>query len=149
MKLVAGTLLFLLCARVGEGKNRSLVRRERTLLQLHVLIREIGERQLSGLVSFREAVLRCPPSPEQEQLLALTQGKEAGMSLLTVEERAALTAFARSESRSLEALRAERDSLLDLLQKGLDRTREELSRKGQVYRSVGYLCGAAALLLVL
>ena len=149
MKLVAGALLFLVCALVGEGKARSLVRRQRTLAGFMELIREIGDRQLSGLVSFREGALRCPSSPERDQLLALTQGSEAELPLLTREERAALAAYARSESRSLEALRAERDGLLGLLQKGLDRTREELSHKGQVYRSVGYLCGAAALLLVL
>ena len=149
MKLLAGALLFLLCGLAGEGKARSLVRRERTLGKLHDLIREIGDRQLSGLVSFREGTLRCAPSPERDQLLALSQGKEADMPLLTAEELSALGAYARSESRSLEALRAERDGLLSLLQRERDQTREELSRKGQVYRSVGYLCGAAALLLVL
>lgn len=149
MKLLSGTLLFLLCALVGEGKARNLVRRQRTLAGLIGLIQQIGDRQLSGLVSFREGALRCPPSPEREQLLTLAQGKEADMPLLTAEERAALAAYARSESRSLEALRTERDGLVGLLQREADRTREELSHKGQVYRSVGYLCGAAALLLVL
>ena len=71
------------------------------------------------------------------------------MPLLTAEERAALGAYARTQSRSLAALRAERDALLTLLQQARDSTREELGRKGQVYRSVGYLCGVAVLLLVL
>lgn len=149
MKLLAGALLFLLCGLVGEGKARSLVRRERTLMKLQELIREIGDRQLSLLVSFREGALRCPASAERDQLLALVDGREAQMPLLTAEELNALGAYARSESRSLTALRGERDGLLALLREARDRTREELSHKGQVYRSVGYLCGAAVLLLVL
>ena len=149
MKLLAGALLFLLCGLVGEGKARCLARRERSLKDLHGLIEKIGDWQLSGLVSFREGALRCPPSPEQEQLLTLAQGKEADMLLLTAEERSSLAAYVRSDSRSLEALRAQRNELLALLREAQERTRQELSRKGQVYRSVGYLCGAAALLLVL
>ena len=149
MKLVAGALLFLLCGLAGEGKTRRLVRRERTLTKLYALIEQIGDRQLSGLVSFREGGLRCPPSPERDQLLALVQGKEADMPLLTAEERSALEAYVRSDSRSLEALRAERDALLALLRRESEQTKNELSHKGQVYRSVGYLCGAAVLLLVL
>ena len=71
------------------------------------------------------------------------------MSLLTAEERSALEAYVRSDSRSLEALRTQRDALLTLLRRERDQTKEELSRKGQVYRSVGYLFGVAVLLLVL
>lgn len=149
MKLVAGALLFLLCGLAGEGKARRLIRRERTLVKLYELIKEIGDRQLTGLVSFREGAIRCPPSPERDQLLALAQGKEVDMSLLTAEERAALKAYVRSDSRSLEALRTQRDALLTLLRRERDQTKEELSRKGQVYRSVGYLFGVAVLLLVL
>ena len=149
MKLLAGALLFLLCGLVGEGKARRLARRERSLKDLHGLIEKIGNWQLSGLVSFREGALRCPSSSERDQLLALAQGKEAELPLLTAEERSALTAYARSDSRSLEALRAQRNALLALLREAQERTRQELSHKGQVYRSVGYLCGAAVLLLVL
>ena len=149
MKLLAGALLFGLCALAGEGKARRLVRRERTLMKLHGLIQEIGDRQLTGLVSFREGALRCPPSAEREQLLVLAQGKEGDMPLLTAEERAALTAYARSETGSVAELRAKREGLMTLLQQARAQTRAELSQKGQVYRSVGYLLGAAVLLLVL
>lgn len=149
MKLLAGALLFLLCGLAGEGKARRLVRRERTLIQLHGLIQQIGDRQLTGLVSFREGALRCPPSAERDQLLTLAQGKEGDMPLLTAEERAALAAYARSETGSVAELRTQREGLLNLLQRARAQTREELSRKGQVYRSVGYLLGAAVLLLVL
>ena len=55
----------------------------------------------------------------------------------------------RSHSRSTAALQAERGRLLTLLQAAREQAGEERMRKGQVYRSVGYLCGAAALLLVL
>ena len=146
---MAGALLFLLCALVGEGKTRRLSRREQSLSGLHGLIHESGERQLSLLVSFREGVLLCPPSTEREQLLALLEGKESHMSLLTAEELAALRTYARYESRSLDDLKRERDALLTLLQKAREQTHEELMHKGQVYRSVGYLGGVAAMLLVL
>lgn len=149
MKLVAGAFVFILCGLVGEGKARRLMRRERTLSKLQGLIREIGDRQLTGLVSFREGALRCGASPERDQLLALAEGKEPDMPLLRPEERASLAAYARSESRSIETLRTDRDALLAMLQRERDETGQELARKGQVYRSVGYLCGAAALLLVL
>ena len=149
MKLMAGVLAFLLCALAGEGKARHLMRREQSLARLYGLLREIGDRQVSGLVSFREGTIRCPPSPERDQLLALARGEGPMTPLLTAEERASVLAYARSESRSVSALRRERDALLTLLQRERDRTREELSRKGRVYRSVGYLCGAAVLLLVL
>ena len=149
MKLLAGALLFLLCGLVGEGKARRLARRERSLKDLHGLIEKIGNWQLSGLVSFREGGLRCPPSVERDQLLSLAQGKEAELSLLTAEERSALAAYARSETRSVGELRSKRDALLILLRREQDKTREELSQKGQVYRSVGYLFGVAVLLLVL
>ena len=149
MKLLAGALLFLVCALVGEGKARRLSRREQTLLRLHGLIREIGDRQLASLVSFQEGALRCPPSQEREQLLAMAQGKETQTPLLTAEERTALTAYARAETRSLEALKTSRDELLALLWRERDRVREESTRKGQIYRSMGYLCGAAVLLLIL
>ena len=149
MKLLAGALLFLLCALVGEKKAKRLTRRERTLIRLHGLIEEIGDRQLSLLVSFREAALRCPPSPERDELLALAQGTDAEIPLLTAEERAALAAYARSETRSMSELRNQRDVLLRLLCRERDQTREELAHKGQVYRSVGYLLGVAVLLLIL
>lgn len=149
MKLLAGALLFLLCALVGEKKAKRLARRERTLIRLHGLIEEIGDRQLSLLVSFGEAALRCPPSPERDELLALAQGTDAEIPLLTAEERAALAAYARSETRSMSELRNQRDVLLRLLCRERDQTREELAHKGQVYRSVGYLLGVAVLLLIL
>lgn len=149
MKLLAGALLFLLCALVGEKKAKRLARRERTLIRLHGLIEEIGDRQLSLLVSFREAALRCPPSPERDELLALAQGTDAEIPLLTAEERAALAAYARSETRSMSELGNQRDVLLRLLCRERDQTREELAHKGQVYRSVGYLLGVAVLLLIL
>lgn len=149
MKLLAGALLFLLCALVGEKKAKRLARRERTLIRLHGLIEEIGDRQLSLLVSFREAALRCPPSPERDELLALAQGTDAEIPLLTAEEQAALAAYARSETRSMSELRNQRDVLLRLLCRERDQTREELAHKGQVYRSVGYLLGVAVLLLIL
>ena len=44
---------------------------------------------------------------------------------------------------------AERDALLALLQRSREQTAAEIKNKGQVYRSVGYLTGVAALLLVL
>ena len=69
--------------------------------------------------------------------------------LLTAEETARLAAYARSDSRSVASLRLERDALVSLLERNRDKTKEELAGKGQVYRSVGYLTGAAALLLVL
>lgn len=149
MKLLAGMALFLLCALAGEGRARRLQRRDQTLFRIFELIRDIGDRQLSGLISFQEAALRCPPSPERQLLLDLSQGRDTGGSLLTAEEMDRLSAYARSESRSVAALRAERDVLLELLQRERDRTHEDLTRKGQVYRSVGYLSGVAALLLVL
>ena len=149
MKLMAGIALFLLCALVGEGRSRRLLRREQTLLAFHELIRRIGEKQLTALVSFREGALTCPPSPEREALLQLASGGEPPVSLLTAEERARIAAYARSESRSAAALRAERDELLSLLEKNREQARADLLRKGQVCRSVGYLVGAAALLLVL
>ena len=71
------------------------------------------------------------------------------LPLLTDRELAALSAYARSRSRSLETLRAERDALLTLLEGEREQTHGELLHKGQVYRSVGYLGGVAALLLVL
>ena len=149
MKLLAGFVLFLLCALAGESKARRLRQREQSLQRLHGLIREISDRQLSALVSFGEATLGCPPSPEREQLLDHLHGKPLQMPLLTAEERSSLAAYARSESRSVTALRTERDALLTFLQREQERTKEELAHKGQVYRSVGYLCGTAALLLVL
>lgn len=149
MKLLAGMALFLLCALAGEGRARRLQRREQTLFRVYELIRDIGDRQLSGLISFQEAALRCPPSTERQLLLDFWQGRDTGDSLLTAEERDRLLAYARSESRSVAALRAERDALLELLQRERDRTRQDLLRKGQVYRSVGYLSGVAALLLIL
>ena len=149
MKLLAGMALFLLCALAGEGRVRRLQRREQTLFRVYELIRDIGDRQLSGLISFQEAILRCPTSQERQLLLDLLQGRGTEDSLLTAEERDRLLAYARSESRSVAALRAERDALLELLQRERDRTRQDLLRKGQVYRSVGYLSGVAALLLIL
>ncbi len=149
MKLLAGALLFFLCALAGEGKARRLVHRERTLMKLHELIQKIGDQQITGLVSFQEGALRCPPSMERDQLLFLAQGKEAELPLLTAEERAAIAAYVRAETRSVGELRSQRDALLILLRRERDRTQEELSQKGQVYRSVGYLFGVAVLLLVL
>ena len=146
---MAGLALFLLCALAGEGRARRLQRRERTLERLQGLIRDVGDRQLSGLVSFREGALRCPPSPERDLLLALLGDEAPQTTLLSPEELDGLAAYARSESRSLTALRTERDALLERLQRERDRTKEESVRKGQVCRSVGYLLGAAALLLVL
>ncbi len=149
MKLLAGMALFLLCALAGEGKSRRLQRRAQTLFRLHELVREIGDRQLAALMSFREGVLYCQPSPEREQLLRLASGKEAALPLLTAEENDALGAYARSDSRSPSALRAERDGLLALLRRSREQAEAELESKGRVYRSVGYLCGAALLLLVI
>ncbi len=149
MKLLAGIALFILCALMGERRARWLQRREQALSKFHELIRRIGDRQLSGLVSFSEAALGCPPSKEREELLKLSRGEGVETPLLTGEETARLLAYARSESRSVEALRSERDALLVLLEQERDRTKEEWTHKGQLYRSVGYLCGAAALLLVL
>ena len=149
MKLLAGIALFLLCALAGESRSRRLQRRAQALLKLFELIREIGERQLAALVSFREGALRCPPSWEREQLLELARGKEPSMPLLTAEEQSALAAYARSETQSPAALRAERDALLALFQRSREQTAAEIKNKGQVYRSVGYLTGVAALLLVL
>lgn len=149
MKLMAGIMLFGLCALAGEGRARRLRRRERTLSGLCDLIREIGDRQMTGLVSFREAAMACSPSREKEQLLCLLQDKTAQLPLLTAEETARLAAYARSDSRSVASLRLERDALVSLLERNRDKTKEELAGKGQVYRSVGYLTGAAALLLVL
>ena len=148
MKLLAGLVLFLLCGLLGEGRARRLQRREQTLGRLRELIRDIGDRQLSGLISFQEGALRCPPSPERDLLLALLEDGAPQTPLLSPEERSRLTAYVRSESRSAAALRAERDVLMERLQREQDRAKEELTRKGQVYRSVGYLLGAAALLLV-
>ena len=149
MKLLAGLALFLLCALVGEGRARDLLCRERTLGTLYGLIRDIGDRQLTGLMSFQEGVLGCPPSLERALLLALARGEAPAMPLLTAEELAALRAYALSRSRSVAALRTERDALLAFLQKERERTHQERKQKGQVCRSVGYLCGTAALLLVL
>lgn len=149
MKLLAGIALFLLCALAGEGKGRWLRRRAQTLLRLQELIREIGDRQLAALVSFQEGALVCPPSPERDQLLLLAKGKDTSLPLLTAEENDALTAYARSESRSSSILRAERDGLLALLRRSREQAETEFKSKGQVYRSVGYLCGAALLLLVI
>ena len=81
MKLLAGIALFLLCALVGEGKSRRLAKRERTLSAFCKLIREIGERQQSALVSFREGALMSPPSPEREALLELAGGKDPDLVL--------------------------------------------------------------------
>ena len=149
MKLLAGIVLFCLCALAGEERARRLQRREKRLAKLHELILAIGDRQMNALVSFREGALLCPPSPEREELLKMSGGGESDMPLLTGEEKARLAAYARSDSRSVAALRSEREALLALLQQDGTRTREELTHKGQVYRSVGYLCGVAALLLVL
>ena len=149
MKLLSGMALFILCALIGEGRARRLQRRERTLTGLGRLIREIGQRQQRTLLSFREAALLSPPSPEREQLLSLAAGAKDALPLLTAEERSSLMAYARSETASLDALRREREALLGLLEKARESARAELAQKGRVYRSVGYLCGAAALLLVL
>ena len=149
MKLLAGIALFLLCASAGESRSRRLQRRAQALLKFFELIREIGERQLTALLSFQESALRCPPSPEREQLMDLSRGRGPSMPLLTAEEQSALAAYARSETRSPAALRAERDALLALLQRSREQTAAEIKNKGQVYRSVGYLTGVAALLLVL
>lgn len=149
MKLLSGMALFLLCALAGEGRASRLRRRERTLDALCGLVRDIGQRQQRTLLSFREAALLSPPSPERSQLLELAAGAEDVLSLLTAEERSSLAAYARSETPSLAALCREREALLGLLEKAREAAREDLSRKGRIYRSVGYLCGAAALLLVL
>ena len=82
MKLLAGIALFLLCALVGEGKSRRLAKRERTLSAFCTLIREIGERQQSALVSFREGALMNSPSPEREALLELAGGRDPDLALL-------------------------------------------------------------------
>lgn len=148
MKLMAGSMLFLLCALMGEGRARRLKRREQALGGLSDLIQAVSERQVGDLVPFREGLLSCPPSPAQEMLLRLLGGEET-TPLLTAEEKARILTYARSESRSVGALRGERDALLAFLRKERDRTHQEIGHKGQVYRSVGYLCGAAALLLVL
>ena len=42
-----------------------------------------------------------------------------------------------------------RDGLLALLRRSREQAEAELESKGRVYRSVGYLCGAALLLLVI
>ncbi len=149
MKLLAGMVLFLLCALAGEGWARRLLRREQALSRFHDLIREIGDRQLLNLVSFREAAVGCPASAERTQLLALLKQDGGRIPLLTGEEQAQILAYARSESRSVSSLRTERDALLTLLERGHDSTKEERMGKGQVYRSVGYLFGVAILLLVL
>ncbi len=149
MKLLAGIALFLLCALAGESKARRLRLREQRLRSLSDLIRAVSDRQLTSLLSFGEALLGCSPSPEREQLLDLLHGKSLQMPLLTAEERDSLTAYAQSEKRSLAALREERDALLSLLGRERERAKEELAQKAQIYRSVGYLSGAAALLLVL
>ena len=81
VKLLAGIALFLLCALVGEGKSRRLAKRERTLSAFCKLIREIGERQQSALVSFREGALMSPPSPEREALLELAGRKDPDLVL--------------------------------------------------------------------
>ena len=86
---------------------------------------------------------------EREQLMDLSRGRGPSMPLLTAEEQGALAAYARSETRSPAELRAERDALLALLQRSREQTAAEIKNKGQVYRSVGYLTGVAALLLVL
>ena len=52
MKLWAGIALFLLCALAGESRGRRLQRRAQALRKLHDLVHEIGERQLTALVSF-------------------------------------------------------------------------------------------------
>ena len=93
--------------------------------------------------------MRCPASPEREWLLTLLQDEGAQIPWLTQEEAASISAYARSDTRSLAALRAERDALLTLLLRERDSTRAERMGKGQVYRSVGYLFGVAAMLLVL
>ena len=149
MKLLAGTVLFLLCALAGEGRARCLRRRERLLSTIYELISDIGDRQQRALISFREGALLCPSSPERDQLLNMAAGVTVCLPSMTTEEKAKLAAYARSDSRSVSILRTERDALLCMLQQSRDRTREELAGKGQVYRSVGYLCGVAALLLVL
>lgn len=149
MKLLAGIALFLLCAITGEGKARRLQRREKTLSKLCELLQEIGERQQRTLVSFQEGALMCPPSPEREALLQLAGGKDLCLPLLKAAERSILAAYARSGSRSVSELKTEQDRLLSLLQKAREQAAEEQMRKGQVCRSVGYLCGAAVLLLVL
>ena len=66
MKLLAGIVLFCLCALAGEERARRLQRREKRLAKLHELILAIGDRQMNALVSFREGALLCPPSPERE-----------------------------------------------------------------------------------
>lgn len=149
MKLLSGLALFLLCGLAGESKARRLQHRERTLFRLYGLIREISDRQLSNLMSFREGALLCSPSPERDQLLRLESGETVPMPLLTMEERERVRSFARMESRSVAALRQERDALLTQLQQERNRAREELDQKGRIYRSVGVLCGAAALLMIL
>ncbi len=149
MKLLTGLTLFLLCALAGEGRARRLQRREQRLSCLYGLIREIGERQLTELVSFQEAALRCAASPERELLLRLVTDTKTDIPWLTSEETDCLAAYARSESRTVSALRAEQEALLSRLQRERDATREERSSRGQVYRSVGYLFGVAVLLLVL
>ena len=149
MKLLAGLVLFVLCALMGEGRSRRLLRRERTLSRFCDLIGEIGDRQLGSLVSFREAALGCPASAERDQLLALLKREEPRIPLLTPEEQAHMVAYARLESRSLSSLRAERDALLALLRQSESSTKEERMGKGQVYRSVGYLFGVAVMLLIL
>ena len=149
MKLLAGMMLFLLCGLAGERSARRLQRRRRTLTVLQDHIQQVRERQLTCLMSFREAVLSCPVSPEREGLLGLCGESREQLPLLTVEETKRLAAYARTESRSIATLRTERDALLTFLRQAKGRTGEELSTKGSVYRSVGYLLGAAALLLVL
>ena len=149
MKLLAGIVLFCLCALAGEERARRLQRREQRLARVTEVSVGSGDRQMDAVGSSREGALLCPPSPEREELLKLSGGGESDMPLLTGEEKARLAAYARSDSRSVAALRSEREALLALLQQDGTRTREELTHKGQVCRSVGYLCGVAALLLVL
>lgn|GEM_PF-2939290 len=148
MKLAAGIVLFLLCGLAGEQKSRRLSRRVHVLFALKSLIRQISDRQLCGLVSFREAARGCPASPEKELLLTLAAGQTAGPAPLSPEEAGRIRAYARRDSLSAADLERERDALLALLEGAEAAARQELQQKGQVYRSVGYLSGMALLLLV-
>lgn len=149
MKLTAGLMLFALCALMGERASRALSGRERTLGVMIGLIRRAGDRQIQNLCSLSSALKEEPAGPEQQWLLALSCGEiQPSFLPLSKEEEEGVRRFAALSIFSPQGLRQEQETLVKQLSAARQRAMAERAEKGRIYRSMGYLSGVAALLLV-
>ncbi|MBQ7278044.1 MAG: hypothetical protein IJR17_02445 [Clostridia bacterium] len=148
MKLAAGGVLFLLCVLMGEGASRKTARREQALGELILLLQRVGDRQQHSLCSYESALLQEPPSSLQRLLLSLLRGTPLECDYLTEEERNLVRDYARQQFPSLQEAGKSLNQLLHGLSAAQAQAAAQRQQKGRLYRSMGYLSGVAALLLV-